>query len=105
MKARQKISPEESDAYFWERPVESQIGAWSSPQSSVIKNREFLQKNVQKYRAEFDAQHIPRPDFWGGFIVLPNRMEFWQGRPGRLHDRLQYVLTEDNLWKIERLAP
>jgi len=100
-----KISETESDQYFYERPAESRIGAWSSPQSQVIESREFLQKSFEKYTLQFSDQKIPRPDFWGGYIVIPESVEFWQGRPGRLHDRLLYVLTEDNLWKIERLAP
>ncbi len=100
-----KISAGESDNYFSQRPRESQIGAWSSPQSKVIENREFLQKNVEKYNSQFVANHIPRPNFWGGYIVEPNHIEFWQGRPERLHDRLLYALTKKGLWKIERLAP
>jgi pyridoxamine 5'-phosphate oxidase len=101
----EKISDLESDEYFFQRPVESRIGAWSSPQSKVIKSREFLEQNVEKYNSLFRDQNIPRPDFWGGYIVIPERIEFWQGRPGRLHDRLLYVLSEKNVWKIERLAP
>jgi len=99
-----KTNTGESDDYFYDRPIESRIGAWSSPQSQVIENREFLQKNSLKYQDQFGT-HVPRPVFWGGYLVTPYRVEFWQGRPGRLHDRLQYVLTENNLWKIERLAP
>ena len=101
----EKISEAESDAYFQQRPLESRIGAWSSPQSQVIENREVLQKNVEKYEAIFSDENILRPDFWGGYIVIPERIEFWQGRPGRLHDRLVYIYDENNLWKIERLAP
>lgn len=100
-----KISAEESDEYFCSRPIESRIGAWCSPQSSVIKNREYLQENAEKYNAQFGNENIPRPGFWGGYIVEPYRIEFWQGRPGRLHDRLQYSLNENNIWNIERLAP
>jgi pyridoxamine 5'-phosphate oxidase len=100
----EKISESESDEYFFQRPLESRIGAWSSPQSQVIENREVLQKNFEKFLSVFVDQNIPRPDFWGGYIVIPERIEFWQGRPGRLHDRLVYTY-ENNLWKIERLAP
>jgi pyridoxamine 5'-phosphate oxidase len=100
-----KISAAESDEYFCSRPRVSRIGAWCSPQSTVIENREFLQNNVEKYNTQFDSENIPRPDFWGGYMVEPNRIEFWQGRPGRLHDRLQYSHTENKLWNIERLAP
>lgn len=100
-----KISAEESDIYFASRPRESRIGAWCSPQSAVIENRELLQQNVKKYNARFADENIPRPEFWGGYMILPERIEFWQGRPGRLHDRLLYSLNENNVWKIERLAP
>lgn len=100
-----KISAEESDEYFFQRPKESRIGAWSSPQSRVIENREVLQQNVEKYNFRFENKNIPRPKFWGGYIVEPYHIEFWQGRPGRLHDRLLYILKENNVWKIERLAP
>jgi len=100
-----KIPATESDEYFNSRPIESRIGAWSSPQSTVINNRDILQKNVEKYTTQFGTENIPRPDFWGGYIVEPYRIEFWQGRPGRLHDRFQYAVTENNEWIIKRLAP
>lgn len=100
-----KISTEESDEYFSLRPRESQIGAWSSPQSSIIENAGVLQKNVQKFNHQFTSGKVPRPDFWGGYLVEPTVMEFWQGGPGRLHDRLQYSLTGDKKWIINRLAP
>lgn len=99
-----KISKKESDEYFSKRPVESRIGAWSSPQSKVIKNRNVLEKEVLFFTKKFQSQHIPRPDNWGGYILQPNLVEFWQGRPGRLHDRLQYTI-KNKLWHIERLAP
>lgn len=100
-----KISSKESDEYFSVRPRESQLGAWSSPQSSVIDSAEFLQENMKKYYDKFHAQEVPRPEHWGGYIVEPNIIEFWQGKPGRLHDRLQYSLKENNGWAIQRLAP
>ncbi|MEO8763017.1 MAG: pyridoxamine 5'-phosphate oxidase [Ginsengibacter sp.] len=101
-----KISSGESDEYFSKRPLESRIGAWSSPQSSVIVNRELLDKNVADYTNKFvGSQHIPRPPHWGGYIVTPTLVEFWQGRRGRLHDRLQYTPVENDTWQIERLAP
>jgi pyridoxamine 5'-phosphate oxidase len=100
-----KISAAESDDYFAVRPRESQVGAWSSPQSTVIKNAAFLQENVKKFSNQFEGEKVPRPDFWGGYIVEPDKIEFWQGRPGRLHDRLLYSLSENKNWIIERLAP
>jgi pyridoxamine 5'-phosphate oxidase len=100
-----KISEEESDEYFSKRPLESRIGAWSSPQSEVIESRDILDKNVSDYTKKFDPQNIPRPPFWGGYIVSPTVIEFWQGRPGRLHDRLQYTINEQGAWTIKRLAP
>ena len=101
----EKVSPQESDEYFFTRPLKSRIGAWSSPQSEVIKNREVLEKNMSDYTNKFQSQNIPRPPHWGGYIVKPNLIEFWQGGSGRLHDRLQYTINEKKVWKIERLAP
>ncbi|MGN6616026.1 MAG: pyridoxamine 5'-phosphate oxidase [Ilyomonas sp.] len=100
----EKLSAEKSDEYFNSRPTGSRIGAWASPQSQVIPNRDMLQHNVEKYHAEFKTS-IPRPPHWGGYLVKPKLIEFWQGRSNRLHDRLQYVLQTDKSWKIERLAP
>ena len=100
-----KTGAQESDEYFSKRPVESRIGAWSSPQSEVIKSREVLEKNVSDYTGKFGSHNIPRPPYWGGYIVIPALIEFWQGRTGRLHDRLQYTVSETGGWKIERLAP
>jgi len=99
-----KISELESDEYFSLRPQESRLSAWSSPQSKVIKARDLLEKNMAHYQEVFANGHIPRPECWGGYIVKPLVIEFWQGRPGRLHDRLQYTATEKD-WQIDRLAP
>ncbi|MCX6206181.1 MAG: pyridoxamine 5'-phosphate oxidase [Bacteroidetes bacterium] len=100
----EKISAKDSEEYFQSRPVGSRIGAWCSPQSSVIPDRSLLDKNVEFYSNKFNAQEVPRPDHWGGYIVKPTAIEFWQGRSSRLHDRLRYSKIADN-WKIERLAP
>ena len=99
-----KTSEQESTEYFSSRPQLSKIGAWSSPQSSVIPSRDDLEKNVSKYQQQFGDGEIPRPPHWGGYIVKPTVIEFWQGRRNRLHDRLQYTLRNDK-WIIERLAP
>ena len=99
-----KVTEEKSNEYFLSRPVLSKIGAWSSPQSNVIKSREELEKNVIKYQQRFSDEEIPRPPYWGGYVVKPTLIEFWQGRRSRLHDRLQYTLS-NHKWIIERLAP
>ena len=99
-----KLSSEGSDAYFNSRPVGSRIGAWASPQSIVIPNRHVLEDNVEKYVEQF-KEGIPRPPHWGGYVVKPVKIEFWQGRSNRLHDRILYTLQQDNTWRIERLAP
>lgn len=99
-----RASETASDEYFSSRPEKSRLGAWSSPQSSKIKDRDILEKNVDHYREAFADGNIPRPAFWGGYIVRPSLIEFWQGRPSRLHDRLQYTLTAAG-WEIHRLAP
>ena len=93
-----------SDAYFNSRPAESRIGAWSSPQSSVIKSRTILEENVVANQLKFEGKEISRPPFWGGYIVVPTLYEFWQGRASRLHDRIEYVKYE-NGWVKRRLAP
>lgn len=99
-----KISETESDAYYQSRPAGSRIGAWASPQSQVISSREIIENNIAKYEAEFADGKISRPPHWGGYIVEPSCIEFWQGRSNRLHDRLQYSLKEGS-WIVERLAP
>lgn len=101
-----KVSPEESDNYFHSRPLGSQIGAWSSAQSQVIPNREFLQAKQKEIAVKYqDQEKIARPEHWGGFRVMPEIIEFWQGRPNRLHDRLSYRLQMNNSWSIQRLSP
>ncbi|WP_341686339.1 pyridoxamine 5'-phosphate oxidase [Limnohabitans sp.] len=99
----EKVSDEESDAYFNSRPLDSRIGAWASPQSQVIDSRTVLVANAAKYGAQFLLQP-PRPAHWGGYRLVPDRWEFWQGRKSRLHDRLRYRL-DNGQWVRERLAP
>jgi len=101
----EKLTAAESDAYFVSRPKGSRIGAWASPQSRTIKTRNELENNFAKYQQQFNEKDIPRPLHWGGYRIKPHLIEFWQGRPNRLHDRIQYSLQKDNTWKIERLAP
>ncbi len=98
-----KISEEESDAYFYSRPEASRIGAWASEQSKVIPERKILENSVIEYQLRFSG-NVPRPPHWGGYVLKPETIEFWQGRSNRLHDRLLYTRTGDT-WKIERLAP
>ena len=100
----EKISDEESDAYFNSRPLDSRIGAWASPQSEVISSRGVLVANAAKYGAKFLLQP-PRPPHWGGYRLQPDNWQFWQGRKSRLHDRLRYTLQDSGDWLRERLAP
>lgn len=100
----EKVSDEESDAYFNSRPLDSRIGAWASPQSEVISSRSVLVANAAKYGAKFMLQP-PRPSHWGGYRLKPDNWQFWQGRKSRLHDRLRYTLQDDASWLRERLAP
>lgn len=99
------VSGAESDAYFNSRPEGSRLGAWASPQSEFIENREWLEENESKMRGQFPDGVIERPPHWGGYRVRPTRVEFWQGRPNRLHDRILYCLEKTGKWKIGRLAP
>ena len=101
----EKISARESDTYFKTRPLGSQLGAWASDQSRVIQNREELERRMETLKEKYKDLSVPRPPHWGGFRVRPNRIEFWKGRPNRLHDRLRYRLLPTGRWKIERLAP
>ena len=101
----EKTSEAESSEYFAVRPRGSQIGAWASGQSEVIPNREFLEKKTKALEERFNGQPVPRPPHWGGYRVIPDYVEFWQGRPSRLHDRLAYTKQGDGSWKIERLSP
>jgi pyridoxamine 5'-phosphate oxidase len=100
-----RISEDNSSAYFDTRPETSRIGAWASPQSQVISDRDWLDKQFQSLLNEMKGNKIERPPHWGGYIVQPVIIEFWQGRPNRLHDRIQYSLQQGGEWKIERLAP
>jgi len=101
----EKLSSEESNVYFQSRPRASQVGAVVSPQSQVIESRQWLDEKYEEVFKQFENATVQRPPHWGGYIVRPVIIEFWQGRPGRLHDRIQYTLLDDGNWKIERLAP
>ena len=101
----EKVSSEESDAYFQSRPKASQLGAWASPQSQVIENRDILEKRLAQLEEKYATEKVPRPPHWGGFRVIPSAIEFWQGRPSRLHDRIRYELDEKGDWFYQRLAP
>ena len=101
----QKTSEIVSDGYFDSRPDGSKLGAIVSNQSEVIPSRSFLENNLKELERKFKGKEIPRPDFWGGFLVVPHEVEFWQGRPNRLHDRIRYQLTNEYDWKIDRLSP
>lgn len=101
----EKISKNLSDGYFESRPEGSKLGAIVSNQSSVIPSREVLEEKLKTLEKQYGNKAIERPDYWGGFIIKPVSIEFWQGRPNRLHDRIRYTLQEDFCWKIERLAP
>jgi len=101
----QKISMEESIAYFNKRPDGSKIGAWASPQSLAVAGKVWLKETFDYYRERFKHGEIPKPPHWGGYRVKPIKIEFWQGRPSRMHDRMQYTLQTDGSWTIERLAP
>ena len=101
----EKVSEKESDEYFYSRPVGSQVGAWASDQSQVIENRQWLEDRYLTLTEDFKHKELKRPPHWGGYLVTPVIIEFWQGRPSRLHDRIQYTLEENGSWQIERLSP
>jgi pyridoxamine 5'-phosphate oxidase len=100
----ERVAPAEADAYYTSRPIGSQLGAWASHQSQVIPNRTILEQRMAELEQEYANRSIPRPQQWGGYRLLPDAIEFWQGRPSRLHDRLRYRLSA-GLWVIERLSP
>jgi pyridoxamine 5'-phosphate oxidase len=100
-----KLPAPESDAYFLSRPEGSRLGAWASPQSAVVESRAWLDARYAELVEEQGEKAARRPENWGGYVVKPVIMEFWQGRPSRLHDRLQYSMEENGGWKLERLAP
>lgn len=101
----EKLAANLSDGYFESRPEGSKISAIASPQSQVIDSRDVLEDAVGRLESEYEGKEIPRPEFWGGYLVRPVSVEFWQGRANRLHDRIRYTLQDDYAWKIERLAP
>lgn len=101
----EKILENLSDGYFESRPDGSKLGAWASDQSEVVPSRDFLDKRLSSFEKKFKNKEIPRPKNWGGYIVKPTSIEFWQGRPNRMHDRIRFTLQENFEWKVERLAP
>lgn len=100
----EKLSESVSENYFKSRPLDSQLGAWASPQSQEIPSAEFLDERFKAFQQQF-GENVPKPPHWGGYLIRPESFEFWQGRPNRLHDRLYYAKAEDGSWKIARLAP
>jgi len=101
----EKVSKEQSEKYFHSRPKSSQVGALASPQSQEIESRDVLEKKWSDLEAEYEGKEVPKPSYWGGYIVKPRMIEFWQGRPSRLHDRILYKKIDNKNWKKVRLAP
>lgn len=101
----EKIAQAESDVYFASRPIDSQLAVWAERQSIVIHGREHLEENFEKAKLTYADKDILRPSHWGGYRLVPNMFEFWQGCPSRLHDRIRYILKNNGSWKIERLSP
>lgn len=101
----EKLPAAESDAYFQSRPRGSRVGAWASHQSKALENRKELLEKLESLEAKFDGQEVPRPDFWGGYLIVPERVEFWQGRESRLHDRILYAKDGSGDWSKQRLSP
>tara|TARA_B110000967_G_scaffold207064_1_gene255476 strand:- start:58315 stop:58962 length:648 start_codon:yes stop_codon:yes gene_type:complete len=101
----EKIAKNLSDGYFESRPDGSKLGAWASPQSEIVPNREALELQLKTLEKRYQNQEIPRPKHWGGYLVKPMSIEFWQGRANRMHDRIRYTVQKDYSWKIDRLAP
>ena len=99
-----QVTREESEAYFQSRPLESRLGAWASPQSAVLPSRETIEQRYRDLQGQYEGNAVPLPPYWGGYRVTPDEVEFWQGRTGRLHDRLRYRRDGEG-WRIERLAP
>jgi len=103
--AVERVTRAETEDYFYKRPIDSQLGAWASPQSRVLAGREDLERRIEALMVEHRGRAVPVPPHWGGYRVTPVSIEFWQGRPSRLHDRLRYTRRPDGSWQLERLAP
>lgn len=101
----QQLPPAESETYFNSRPRGSRIAAWASDQSQVVRDRAELEAKWQRLETQYPGQQVPKPPHWGGYVLVPRRIEFWQGRPNRLHDRFRYTRQPDSQWQIERLSP